>query len=141
MTDTAQMIDSSPATPRVGVAAVAATVDACLECVQACSTCADADLLEADVDELRRASRSIRTAQTCVTRRLESFLGLGNGTRSSRTACCSRVSVCAWPARRSARSMQRITVTARSVSACVVRVQRPAKRSSTTRCSRASRGT
>ena len=53
MTDTAQMLDSSPATVPVGVAAVAAAVDACLECVQACTSCADADLLEADVEELR----------------------------------------------------------------------------------------
>jgi len=54
LTDTANMLDASPASVPLGVGALAAAIDACLNCVQACTSCADSDLLEDDVEEMRR---------------------------------------------------------------------------------------
>jgi hypothetical protein len=53
MTTTREMLDASPAGVPLGVAEVAAAIDACLNCVQSCTSCADADLVEADVAEMR----------------------------------------------------------------------------------------
>jgi hypothetical protein len=53
MTDTREMLDASPTGAPLGVAEVAAAIDACLDCVQACTSCADADLVEEGIDELR----------------------------------------------------------------------------------------
>lgn len=53
MTDTREMLDASPTDVRLGVAEVAAAIDACLNCVQSCTSCAGADLVETDVAEMR----------------------------------------------------------------------------------------
>jgi hypothetical protein len=53
MTATREMLDSSPTDVPLGVAEVAAAIDACLNCAEACISDADADLAEEDVDELR----------------------------------------------------------------------------------------
>jgi hypothetical protein len=53
MTDTREMLDASPSGVPLGVAEVAAAIDACLNCVQSCTSCADADLVEPDVAEMR----------------------------------------------------------------------------------------
>ena len=53
MTDTRAMLDGSPSPVQLGVAEVAAAIDACLNCFQACVSDADADLVEEDIDELR----------------------------------------------------------------------------------------
>ena len=53
MTDTREMLAASPTGVPLGIAELAAAIDACLNCLQACSSCADADLVEQDVDELR----------------------------------------------------------------------------------------
>ncbi len=53
MTTTREMLDASPRGVPLGVAEVAAAIDACLNCVQSCTSCADADLVEADVAEMR----------------------------------------------------------------------------------------
>lgn len=53
MTDTREMLEASPTGVPLGVAEVAAAIDACLNCVQACTSCADSDLMEADVAEMR----------------------------------------------------------------------------------------
>jgi hypothetical protein len=53
MTDTQEMLNASPTAPPLGVAEVAAAIDACLNCVQACTSCADADLAEEGVDQMR----------------------------------------------------------------------------------------
>lgn len=53
MTDTREMLAASPSEVPLGIAELAAAIDACLNCLQACSSCADADLVEQDVDELR----------------------------------------------------------------------------------------
>jgi hypothetical protein len=53
MTDTREMLDASPVDVPLGVADVAAAIDACLNCVQGCMSCADSDLAEDDVFELR----------------------------------------------------------------------------------------
>jgi hypothetical protein len=47
------MLDASPTGMPLGVAEVAAAIDACLNCVQSCTLCADSDLAEADVVEMR----------------------------------------------------------------------------------------
>ena len=52
MTATREMLDASPAGVPLGVAEVAAAIDACLDCLQSCTTCADADLAEEDVADL-----------------------------------------------------------------------------------------
>src|SRR5438270_6756990 len=53
MTETLQMLNTSPADVPVGVADLAIATDACLTCVQACTGCADSDLIEEDVVTLR----------------------------------------------------------------------------------------
>src|SRR5260370_11773551 len=53
MTATREMLDASPSAVPLGVAEVAAAIDACLNCLQACTSCADADLVEDDVAEMR----------------------------------------------------------------------------------------
>ena len=53
MADTREMLEASPASVPLGVAEVAAAIDACLNCVQSCTSCADADLVEPDVEEMR----------------------------------------------------------------------------------------
>lgn len=53
MTDTREMLESSPASVPLGAAEVAAAIDACLNCVQSCTSCADADLVEPDVEDMR----------------------------------------------------------------------------------------
>jgi len=53
VTDTREMLAASPSEVPLGIAELAAAIDACLNCLQACSSCADADLVEQDVDELR----------------------------------------------------------------------------------------
>ena len=53
MTDTREILDASPSGVPLGVAEVAAAIDACLNCLQACTSCADADLAEDDVAEMR----------------------------------------------------------------------------------------
>lgn len=63
MTDTRDMLDASPTGLPLGVAEVAAAIDACLNCLQACTACADADLAEKDVNEM---STCIALDQTCA---------------------------------------------------------------------------
>jgi hypothetical protein len=53
MTDTREILDASPSGVPLGVAELAAAIDACLNCFQACTSCADADLAEDNVDEMR----------------------------------------------------------------------------------------
>jgi hypothetical protein len=53
MTTTREMLDASPTGVPLGVAEVAAAIEACLNCVQSCTSCADANLVEADVSEMR----------------------------------------------------------------------------------------
>ena len=53
MTDTSGILDASPSEVPLGVAAVAAAIDACLSCAQTCTSCSDADLAEDDVAEMR----------------------------------------------------------------------------------------
>src|SRR5437588_12900170 len=53
MTNTREMLDASPTGVPLGVAEVAAAIDACSNCVQSCTSCADADLVEPDVTEMR----------------------------------------------------------------------------------------
>ncbi len=53
MANTREMLDASPTGVPLGVAEVAAAIDACLNCVQACTSCADSDLVEPDVAEMR----------------------------------------------------------------------------------------
>jgi hypothetical protein len=53
MTDTREMLDTSPRGVPLDADQVAAAIDACLNCVQACTGCADADLAEDDVEDLR----------------------------------------------------------------------------------------
>jgi uncharacterized membrane protein len=53
MTTTREMLEASPTDVPLGVAEVAAAIDACLDCAQACLSDVDADLAEVDVDELR----------------------------------------------------------------------------------------
>jgi hypothetical protein len=53
MTDTSEILDASPSDVPLGVAAVAAAIDACLNCLQTCTSCSDADLAEDDVAEMR----------------------------------------------------------------------------------------
>jgi len=66
MTDTRDMLETSPTNVPCGVADVAAAIDACLSCVQVCTTCADADLAEEDVDELRTCiALDLRCADVC----------------------------------------------------------------------------
>jgi hypothetical protein len=53
MTTTREMLEASPSGVPLGIAEVAAAIDACLNCVQACTSCADSDLVEPDVAEMR----------------------------------------------------------------------------------------
>ncbi len=53
MTDTSEILAASPSDVPIGVAQVAAAIDACLNCVQSCTSCVDADLAEDDVAEMR----------------------------------------------------------------------------------------
>jgi hypothetical protein len=63
MTDTREMLDASPTDVPLGVAEVAAAIDACLNCVQSCTSCAAADLVEANVTEMRAC---IARCQDCA---------------------------------------------------------------------------
>lgn len=53
MTKAREMLDASPRGVPLGVAEVAAAIDACLQCAQSCTSCADADLAEDDVAAMR----------------------------------------------------------------------------------------
>ncbi len=53
MTDTREMLEASPTGVPLGIAEVAAAIDACLNCLQSCTSCADSDLVEPDVAEMR----------------------------------------------------------------------------------------
>jgi hypothetical protein len=53
MTDTSEILAASPSDVPLGVTAVAAAVDASLNCAQTCTSCSDADLAEDDVAEMR----------------------------------------------------------------------------------------
>jgi hypothetical protein len=53
MTNTSEILDASPSDVPLGVAEVAAAIDACLACVQTCTSCTNADLAEDDVAEMR----------------------------------------------------------------------------------------
>ncbi len=53
MTQTREMLDASPGGVPLGLAAVAAAIDACLTCAQACTSCANADLVEDNVADMR----------------------------------------------------------------------------------------
>ena len=53
MTDTREILDASPSGVPLGVTAVAAAIDACLNCFQACTSCADANLAEDNIDDMR----------------------------------------------------------------------------------------
>jgi hypothetical protein len=72
MTATREMLDASPTGVPLGVAEVAAAIDACLGCLQACTSCADADLAEEDVGELSTcAALCLTCADVCdVTARI-----------------------------------------------------------------------
>ncbi len=66
MTDTREMLEASPAGVPLGVAEVAAAIDACLNCVQSCTSCADADLVEDNVAEMRACiARCLDCADVC----------------------------------------------------------------------------
>jgi uncharacterized membrane protein len=53
MTDTRDMLESSPTAAPLGAGEVADAIDACLACLQACTSCADEDLAEDDVENMR----------------------------------------------------------------------------------------
>jgi hypothetical protein len=53
VTDTSEILGAFPGDVPLGIAEIAAAVDACLNCVQSCTSCADADLAEDDVAEMR----------------------------------------------------------------------------------------
>jgi hypothetical protein len=53
MTKTREMLDASPTGVPLGLAEVAAAIDACLSCAQSCTSCADADLVEDEVASMR----------------------------------------------------------------------------------------
>lgn len=53
MTETEDMLAASPTGVPLGLAEVAATIDACLKCVQSCTSCNDADLAEEEVADMR----------------------------------------------------------------------------------------
>lgn len=57
------MLDSSPKGPPLDVGAVAAAIDACLNCVQTCTSCADSVLIEENVEAMRAC---IALCQTCA---------------------------------------------------------------------------
>lgn len=63
MTDTKQILDAVPKRVPLGAGAVAAAIDACLNCVQSCTTCADSDLVEEDV---RAMAACIALCHTCA---------------------------------------------------------------------------
>ena len=63
MTDTREMLETSPATLALDAADVAAAIDACWTCAQTCTSCADSDLAEEKVDEMRTC---IALDQTCA---------------------------------------------------------------------------
>ena len=63
MTDTEQMLAASPQRVPLELGAVAAAIDACLNCVQTCTACADSDLIEEDVRAMRAC---IALCQTCA---------------------------------------------------------------------------
>jgi hypothetical protein len=66
MTDTREILDASPTHTPLGVAEVAAAIDACLNCAQACISDADADLGEQEVAELRTCvSLCLNCADVC----------------------------------------------------------------------------
>ena len=52
--DTREMLTTFRVAIPLDLDAVAAVIDACLNCAQSCTSCADADLAEDDVDDLRR---------------------------------------------------------------------------------------
>jgi uncharacterized membrane protein len=52
--DTREMLTTFRVAIPLDLDAVAAAIDACLNCAQSCTSCADADLVEDDVDDLRR---------------------------------------------------------------------------------------
>jgi uncharacterized membrane protein len=81
MTDTREMLDASPTAVPLGVAELAAAIDACLNCLQACISCADADLVEDDVEEMRTCiALDQNCADVCdVTARALSRLALWDG--------------------------------------------------------------
>jgi hypothetical protein len=47
------MLDAAPGPIPLGVAEVAAAIDACADCAQACTSCADSSLAEEDVAAMR----------------------------------------------------------------------------------------
>ncbi len=66
MTDTREMLDASPARVQMGVAAVAAAIDTCVNCLQSCTSCADADIVEDNVEEMRTCiALCFRCADVC----------------------------------------------------------------------------
>jgi hypothetical protein len=66
MTDTREMLDASPSDVPLGIAEVAAAIDASLNCLQTCTSCADSDLAEPDVAELSRcAALCLSCADVC----------------------------------------------------------------------------
>jgi hypothetical protein len=54
MTLTREMLDAAPVPIPLGAEAVAAAIDACLECAQTCTSCANSCLAEDDVAEMTR---------------------------------------------------------------------------------------
>jgi hypothetical protein len=63
MTYTREMLDASPSSAPFDADAVAAAIDACVECFQTCTSCADADLAEDHIEELRTC---IALCMTCA---------------------------------------------------------------------------
>ena len=53
MTHTREMLDAAPGQVHLGVAEVAAAIDACADSAQACTSCADSSLAEEDVAAMR----------------------------------------------------------------------------------------
>jgi hypothetical protein len=71
MTDTREMLESSPAAVPLGVEEVAAAIDACLNCLQTCISCANADLAEADAELSTCVALCVNCADVCdVTMRI-----------------------------------------------------------------------
>jgi|SRR6516165_10735457 hypothetical protein len=67
MSPARDMLEASPTGTELGVAAVAAAIEACLTCAQACTSCANSDLAEDDVARLSRcAALCVNCADVCI---------------------------------------------------------------------------
>jgi hypothetical protein len=113
---TRDMLDASPTGVPLGVAEVAAAMDACLDCLQACTSCADADLAEEDVAAMGVCiARCLTCADVCeISARV--LRDPPAETSSSSSGCCRLVSKRARAPPRSVTGTPLIIVIARSAS-------------------------